>query len=207
MVIMTKKKKRLADQSTVANPYTAMPLDLFTQARQRLMVNEPMRAWASTMPGASALSLGEVQVLDSVGLNTSPWAGAPSRDPLAQSIADYMALLDTSLSTREVAKYLKVDTSRVRQRLRERSLFGIEYDGERRLPKFQFEYGQVIPGLSHVLPAIPADLNPLDIAEWFLSPHPDLDVGELEDVTVSPRQWLLSGRPVATVVALAKGLQ
>jgi len=48
------------------------------------------------------------------------------------SIADYMALIETSLTTTQAANYLKIDVSRIRQRLRERSLFGIEYEGERR---------------------------------------------------------------------------
>src|ERR1700722_12670090 len=57
-----------------------------------------------------------------------------------------MALLETSYSTSEAAKHLKVDASRIRQRLREHSLLGIYYDGEKRLPRFQFERQQVIPG-------------------------------------------------------------
>jgi hypothetical protein len=117
-----------------------------------------------------------------------------------------MALLDTSLTTAQAAKYLKVDPSRIRQRLRERSLYGIEYDGEKRLPRFQFERHKVVPGLAQVLAELPVQLSPLDVAEWFLSPNPDL---ELDDgsVPVSPREWLLSGRAVQSVVALARGYE
>jgi hypothetical protein len=79
--------------------------------------------------------MGEGEALESVGLSTSKWADDASRDPLMRSIADYMALLETSLSAAEAARYLKVDVSRIRQRLRERSLYGIEYNGERRLPR------------------------------------------------------------------------
>jgi hypothetical protein len=117
-----------------------------------------------------------------------------------------MALLDTSLTTGQAAKYLKVDASRIRQRLRERSLYGIEYDGEKRLPRFQFERRKVVPGFADVLVELPVRLGPLDVAEWFLSPNPDL---ELEDrpTPISPREWLLSGRSVETVVALARGFE
>ena len=110
------------------------------------------------------------------------------------------------LTPRQAAKYLKVDSSRIRQRLRERSLYGIEYDGEKRLPRFQFERRKVIPGLVQVLAELPARLGPLDVAEWFLSPNPDL---ELEDrpAPISPREWLLSGRPIETVIALARGFE
>jgi hypothetical protein len=51
------------------------------------------------------------------------------------------------ISAAEAAKLLHVDVSRVRQRLRERSLFGIEHEGSWRLPRFQFERRLVIPGL------------------------------------------------------------
>jgi hypothetical protein len=117
-----------------------------------------------------------------------------------------MALLETSLTTAEAARYLKVDVSRIRQRLRERSLFGIEYDGERRLPRFQFERKQVLPGLREVVSALPEGLNPLDVAEWFLSPNPGLEMAK-QDAALSPREWLLRGRSAAVVVKLAAGLE
>jgi hypothetical protein len=153
-----------------------------------------------------ALSATEVDALRSVGLSTQRWNSAGRTDPLAQSIADYMALLETSLTTSQAAKYLKVDPSRIRQRLRERSLYGVEYDGERRLPRFQFERRKVIPGLSEVLAELPGRLSPLDVTEWFLSPNPDLEIGD-RDEPISPRDWLLSARPVESVVALARGFE
>jgi hypothetical protein len=111
-----------------------------------------------------------------------------------------------SLTTHEAAKQLKVDPSRIRQRLRENSLFGIDYDGEKRLPRFQFERNQVVPGLREVIAALPADLNPLDVAEWFLSPNPDLEV-DAQDAPLSPREWLLKGHSAQAVVDLAKGFE
>jgi hypothetical protein len=90
--------------------------------------------------------------------------------------------------------------------LRERSLYGIEYDGERRLPRFQFERKQVLPGLREVISALPEGLNPLDVAEWFLSPNPDLEL-EKQDAPASPRDWLLKGENVAVVVKLAEGFE
>ncbi|MFO1468385.1 MAG: hypothetical protein U1F35_18405 [Steroidobacteraceae bacterium] len=72
-----------------------------------------------------------------------------------------------------------------------------------RLPRFQFVRGRALPGLAEVLAALPAGLNPLDMAEWFLSPHPDLELPD-EEEGVSPRQRLLAGRPVSAVTALAK---
>jgi hypothetical protein len=123
-----------------------------------------------------------------------------------QSIADYMALIETSFTTAQAAAYLRLDVSRIRQRLRERSLLGLEYDGERRLPRFQFERKHVLPGLREVIGALPQDLHPLDVAEWFLLPNPDLEDAS-QSVPLSPRDWLLRGNLVAAVVALAQGFE
>jgi hypothetical protein len=178
---------------------------LYAEARRRLLKNEPLRA-DSEESASRALSAGEIDALEKVGLSVKPWKGRGSKDPLKASISDYMALLETSYSTSQAARHLKVDASRVRQRLRENSLFGIDYDGEKRLPRFQFERGQVIPGLREVLPALPEGLNPLDVAEWFLSPNPDLEIENREE-PLSPREWLLKGRPVQSVVDLAEGFE
>jgi hypothetical protein len=176
---------------------------LYEEARRRLLQNEPLRGEAGDS-AACALSVGELHALQAVGLRLSPWKGGSKHDPLMQSVTDYMALLETSYSTSEAAGYLKVDASRIRQRLRENSLFGIDYDGEKRLPRFQFERKQVLPGLREVIAALPADLNPLDVAEWFLSPNPDLEIDE-QETPLSPREWLLKGHAVEAVVKLAQG--
>jgi len=185
----------------------AVPEKLFQEARRRLLKNAPLRA-DSGMSGSEAqnLSAGEVAALKSVGLKTDAWKEGAQHDPLNQSIADYMALLETSYSTSQAAKYLKVDASRIRQRLREHSLFGIDYDGEKRLPRFQFERAKVIPGMREVLAALPKELNPLDVAEWFLSPNPDLEL-EDEEAPLSPREWLLKGHAVGAVAAIARGFE
>src|SRR5215469_3816824 len=96
-----------------------VPAELYEEARRQLLENEPLRARSSE--GTSiphALSMTEIDALRSVGLSTERWKTGERTDPLAQSIADYMALLDTSLTTSQAAKYLKVDPSRIRQRVR-----------------------------------------------------------------------------------------
>jgi hypothetical protein len=180
---------------------------LYAEARRRLLKNAPLRGEsAEGRQSAESLSVGELAALESVGLSTEPFEKLGVQDPLMQSIGDYMALLETSYGTSEAAQYLKVDASRIRQRLREHSLFGIDYDGEKRLPRFQFERQQVIPGLREVIAALPKGLSPLDVAEWFLSPNPDLEVAGQEK-PLSPRDWLLRGTPVGAVVALARGFE
>lgn len=184
-----------------------VPATLISRARRQLLANEPLRARSAAGVSAdSALSAGEVEALESVGLSTERWTREGASDPLVQSIADFMALIETSLSASEAAKYLKLDASRIRQRLRERTLYGFDYDGEKRLPRFQFERRKIVPGLNKVLPELPVDLGALDIAEWFLSPNPDLETDD-RDTPLSPREWLLSGQPVAAVVNIARGFE
>lgn len=126
-------------------------------------------------------------------------------DPFIRTQAQYMALLEESLSAAQAAKLLNVDVSRIRQRLRERSLFGIEHEGSWRLPRFQFERRRVIPGLVPVLKALPEDLFPLDVVDWFVLPDVDLQM-ESDPAPLSPREWVLSGRPVEPVLAIARDL-
>src|ERR1700684_4117660 len=177
---------------------------LYEEARRRLLKNEPLRGESGE--SAQTLTAGKLDALKAVGWTTAPFSEGSARDPLTRSITDYMALLETSYSTSEAASYLKVDASRVRQRLREHSLFGIDYDGEKRLPRFQFERKQVLPGIREVIAALPADLNPLDVAGGVLSTNPDLEINA-QEMPLSPREWLLKGHAVEAVVKLAQGFE
>lgn len=198
--------KAKAAAPSLAAPPAAKLRSMFAASAEALLANRPLRATSSppTQPG-SALSKGELAALAAVGLSTQPWPPEQADDPLSQTIVDYVALIETSLSTAETARMLQVDVSRIRQRLRERSLFGVEYAGEWRLPKFQFERRIVLPGLAAVLASLPADMNALEVAEWFLSPNPDLET-EGQDPPLSPREWLLRGLPPARVAELARHL-
>jgi hypothetical protein len=179
---------------------------MFASSAEALLENRPLRAISSpaVQPGA-ALSRGELAALESVGLSAQPWPPGKADDPLSQSIVDYMALIETSLTAADAARLLRVDVSRVRQRLRERSLFGVEYEGEWRLPRFQFERNHVLPGLAEVVASVPSDANALEVAEWFLSPDPDLEI-EGRAKPLSPREWLLRGMPPERLVKLARQL-
>lgn len=160
----------------------------------------PGRAAHSGLPAAAEAALH--------GVGAFKDDGAPIQvddDPLIKSQAQYMALLEESLSAAQAAKLLGMDVSRIRQRLRDRSLFGVEHEGTWRLPRFQFERRLVIPGLGRVLKALPEDLFPLDVVDWFVLADADLQL-EGDVAPLSPREWLVSGRPVDAVVALARDL-
>jgi len=180
----------------------------YAAARAALARNRPLTtagAFSADHRVAAAFTAAETAALRSVGALKDDAPISTDNDPLIGSQAQYMALLEESLSAAEAAKVLKVDVSRVRQRLRDRSLFGIEHEGSWRLPRFQFAGRHVIPGLAKVLQALPPDLFPLDVVDWFLLPDPDLQL-DSDATALSPREWLLSGRPVEVAVTLARDL-
>jgi len=180
----------------------------YAAARAALARNRPMTIAATTTSGQAAhwdLTAAETAALQAVGAFKDETPIRPDNDPPIRSQAQYMALLEESLSAAQAAKLLSVDVSRIRQRLRERSLFGIENEGNWRLPRFQFERRRAIPGLAQVLKALPEDLFPLDVADWFVLPDADLQL-DSDAAPLSPRDWLLSGRPVETVIAVARDL-
>lgn len=195
---------------SVLEPPAAAVRKLFRASARALMANRPLREVASpTADPAAMLSRSELVALQDTGLSVRPWVGHAADDPLTQTIVDYMALIETSLTTAQVAALLGVDASRVRQRIRERSLLGVEYEGEWRLPRFQFERKKALPGLAEVLAVLPPELNPLDVAEWFLAANIDLDAASntaAAALPVSPRAWLLRGNPPRAVAQLAQHL-
>ena len=189
-----------AEQRALAKWYAA--------ARAALARNRPLtttRASPTAPHVAAALTASETAALSRVGAFKDGAPVTADDDPLIASQAQYMALLEESLSAAEAAKVLRVDVSRVRQRLRDRTLFGIEHEGSWRLPRFQFVGRHAIPGLARVLEALPPDLFPLDVVDWFLLPDADLQL-DSDATALSPRQWLLSGRPVDAAVAVARDL-
>ena len=189
-----------AEQRSLAKWYAA--------ARAALARNRPLTTAATpapNRPAAADFSATEAAALRSVGALKDEALIRADNDPLIRSQAQYMALLEESLSALEAAKLLRVDVSRVRQRLRERSLFGIEHEGSWRLPRFQFERRLVIPGLARILKALPPHLFPLDVVDWFVLPDPDLRL-DSDVACLSPREWLVSGRPIEPVIALARDL-
>jgi len=178
----------------------------YAAARAALARNRPLTIdVASDRAAQGDLTEAEIAALRGVGAFKEETPISADNDPLLRTQAQYMALLEESLSAVQAAKLLGVDVSRIRQRLRDRSLFGMEHEGTWRLPRFQFERRHVIPGLAPVLKALPEDLFPLDVVDWFVLPEADLQL-ESDSAPLSPREWLLSGRPVETVVALARDL-
>jgi hypothetical protein len=130
------------------------------------------------------------------------------RDPLAETVAEYAALLKSSLSTSEAAKRLGVDSSRIRQRLTSQppTLYGIRIGTSWYIPEFQFEGDAPIRGVGEVVAHLDPELHPVAVFRWFTGPSPDLSTDDAGGRNLSPRDWLRLGLPVQPVVELASNL-
>lgn len=130
-------------------------------------------------------------------------------EPLTQGVdlpSTLAELQEHSLSTQEAAALLGVNTSRVRQRLLGRTLYGFKDGPNWWVPKFQFEGHRTLPGAGRVFREIDAAVSPLTVARWFVLPWEDLVVDEDLEIVASPRTWLLEGRDPEPVAEQARVL-
>jgi hypothetical protein len=158
----------------------------------------------SVHPLAAALPAAETEALAAVGLRTTASTRRRAASARSRYVSTFLDLFEQADTPSALADKLGLDPSRIRQRIRERTLLAIELNGEKRVPRFQFEGAVEIPGLPKVLAAAER-LSPLAFALWFLTPSPDLPHGD-GDTPTSPRDWLLRTGEVDTVLALAEQL-
>lgn len=154
--------------------------------------------------GQEGLTAAEIQAYRAGGLDPSP-RELGTNDPLLCGVMTYAGLVDTGLTAVGTAKLLGVSDARIRQRLKERTLFAIKSGGSWRLPLFQFAEGRELPGWGEVARKLPQGISPVAVAHWLVLPNVDLAVGEDETPT-SPRNWLLEGRSPLVVARLAQAL-
>lgn len=168
---------------------------LILEAVAQLPQQQPSNATRDLTPAETA-------ALERGGFDTTP-VEYGDHDPFARTAAAYAALMATSLSAAEAARLLGVDSSRIRQRLAARTLYGVKVDEGWRLPAFQFDGAAVLAGLPAVLPHLDFALHPVAVVRFFTTPAPEL---ELEDRALSPRDWLRSGNDPRIVAELAAAL-
>ncbi len=155
-------------------------------------------------PPPPALTAAEAAALASSG------AGEPTPEAavatLALATAAYSEIVESALSVEDAAERLGVNPSRVRQRLAERSLYGIKLAGSWRLPAFQFTTHGLVTGIDAVLKALPAALSVLSVARWFNTPNPDLCTRDDDERPLTPLAWLAAGCPPGAAADLASAL-
>lgn len=150
------------------------------------------------------LTAAEAKVLSTGGFDLTP-SESKQDDPIDKTISDYSELVASSLTTKQAAQHLGVADSRVRQRLGEGTLYGLQRQRKWLLPAFQFTTDGELPHLSEVLPALSRDIHPVALQRWFDLPNPDL-TDPITDQHLSVRDWLRAGNPPDAVIRMASYL-
>jgi len=166
------------------------------------------------IPAAQELPKAELDVLRGGGFEVDAGPVA-EEDPIARASAAYSALMETALTIKAVAAAMGRNESRIRQRLLERTLYGMRRGRNWLLPLFQFEVEDrngtrtikgVVPGIEKLFPALSPKLHPVSVWRWFTSPSTELVDDTSPDKPISPRDWLLAGRDPTPVADLARDL-
>jgi hypothetical protein len=128
-------------------------------------------------------------------------------DPTELTRAAFIGLLADSHEPEAVAKRLGRDVSRIRQRIRDRTLWSVTTASGVRLPTVQFDDdGSEISGMGAVVQAVPDDIHPVAVFRWLTTPVPDLVAPGEEGIALSPREWLRSGGAPEAAIELVAGL-
>lgn len=180
---------------------------LTAQAPEAL--NEALRRAIETMhrtlyaPSRDELTPAELAVLEQAGVDVEEH---PDReDPMMVYATEFGAILATSLSATQAGERLGgVTAVRVRQMIRERSLYALRLEGRWRIPVFQFQDEGLVPNIVAVNPMLPRTLDPVSVLRWYTRPDPELEIpgGDV----LSPLDWLRAGMDPAPVVKLARDL-
>ncbi len=158
----------------------------------------------SSVAPEKALTAGELRALERIGLGPNAEVPAQAERARQQALHVFFHAYQTALPTIEVATMLGVNASRIRQRVKERTLLAMVDAGEIRFPSMQFHDGRELPGLRELLPTLPPNIKTLEALSWFATPSVELaqDGGEPQ----APRDYLLATGEVSPVIELARML-
>jgi hypothetical protein len=113
----------------------------------------------------------------------------------------FAILLAESPTVKESAEILHMSPGEVEKLLQRRELYGFVWQHDWRIPAFQFADGEIVRGLSKVVPHIPRDMHPVAVWRWFVEPNDGFEGDE-----ASPLDWLRQGRDPDAVCELADSL-
>ena len=154
-------------------------------------------------PSRDELTLSELALLDQAGVDVEEHPNY--EDPMTAYATEFGTLLTTSLSTAQTGERLGgITAARVRQMIRERSLYALRLEGRWKIPIFQFQDEGLVPNIVIVNPILPPTLDPVSVLRWYTYPDPELEVSGGD--TLSPLDWLRAGMNPAPVVELARDL-
>lgn len=133
----------------------------------------------ASMPGPSPLSQNEVEFLRAhAGASTADviagWSADTERQDRARAaVRQLTSTLASSASIKEAAAILSLDRSRISRRISGKSLWAFDVGGGRRIPRWQFVGGALLPGLDVIVPAISDTLSPAAVDAFMHTPQPD----------------------------------
>lgn len=158
-----------------------------------------------TAPG---LSVGEYEALHRGGATAAELKLGPALWALARrsSGIKYQALLKGSLSVEQAARRLRLTSGRLRQLLVAGRLYGVKVGTDWRIPAFQFQGKELVPGIGTVVAKLRREPGLLAIYNWFTAPNPDLRTEVDAEDAFTPLDWLRSGHPPEQVASLAAEL-
>lgn len=181
--------------------------DLLERTGYPVSAEDVLEALADVLPRrnevADDLSAADRAYLEEFSVLT-PATDEETARLLARRAALATAEVARSLDRGQVGERLGVSPSRVSHRHAAGGLFAFRVGPAKTLyPDWQFTPDGTIPGLNHVVEALPGGV-PAALVRRFMT-EPD-DALELGNESVSPKEWLLQGGEVLRVVALAATL-
>ncbi len=126
-----------------------------------------------------------------------------ARRVVVSTIGHLAAAAESAMTVAEAAELLGVDPSRIRHRIAAGAIYAMRLGRRNMLPQWQFHETGALPYIAEVLAALPDDLHPLEVAEFFTESQSELIVKGAE---VSPRTWLAGGGEPEPVIDIAASL-
>ena len=93
---------------------------------------------------------------------------------MARSLVTYSNLLANSISTEQCSEMLNVNPSRLRQKIRDGTIWAIKDGNSWKIPSIQFSDGRQVVGLDKVFPSLSSD-HPLSVYGLLTTYQPDFD--------------------------------
>lgn len=92
------------------------------------------------------------------------------------AVAEAAQLVADTVSVDQVADQIGVHPSRVRHLINDQPprLYAVKVGARRRIPCWQLDGRSLLPGLGHLVPAIPPSTHPLDVTGFMTTPQDEL---------------------------------
>lgn len=179
---------------------TARPPEALNKALRHAIESMHRTLYA---PSSGELTPAELALLNQAGVDVDEH---PDReDPMMAYATEFGAILATSLSAAQAAKHLRgVTPVRVRQMIREGSLYAIRIERRWKVPVFQFEDEGLVPNIGVVNAVVPRTLDAVSVLRWYTTPDPELESPAGD--ALSPLDWLKAGMEPGAVVNIARDL-